>query len=75
MEEQLAVVMAFMPPVVQQIMALVGLILAFLLGIVYITPSPHDDAWVESKLMSVPILGSLLRAIVSLSPLQKKPKL
>jgi len=59
----------------------IGLVIASALGglvvigqaVVTITPSTADDAAWE-KLMSIPILGGILKAIASFAPIQKKPK-
>ena len=53
--------------------ALAGLGTLVVLGqtVVLLTPSKADDAWL-AKLDSVPLLGSLLKALRSFAPLQKK---
>lgn len=54
-------------------MVLVALGALVVLGLAYvkITPTQDDDAWF-SKLESIPILGSLLKFLVSFSPIQRK---
>lgn len=58
------------PMVGYVLMALGGLVV---LGSAYvkITPTQDDDAWF-AKLEAIPILGSLLQALVAFSPFQRK---
>lgn len=66
----LAWVQTVSPIVSYVLMALGGLVV---LGATYVklTPTQDDDAWF-AKLEAIPILGTLLQALVAFSPFQRK---
>lgn len=67
------VVLAGLHPAVAWVLMGLGALVVIGMAVVAITPSQADDAWVE-KVKSVPVLGQLLLALQSFSPIQKKPK-
>jgi len=60
-------------PVIYTILSVVGTLV--ILGQVYValTPSPDDDNWVASLENKV-LIGDILKAVRSFSPIQRKPK-
>jgi hypothetical protein len=57
------------------ILASLGGLVVIAQGVVAITPSLEDDAWLDSKVLSMPVLGGFLKALAKMAPIQKKPKL
>lgn len=66
-------VLAGLHPVVGYILMGLGALVVIGLGVVAITPSQEDDAFVE-KMKAIPVLGQLLLALQNFSPIQKKPR-
>lgn len=55
------------------ILEILGGLVVVGLGVVAVTPSQADDAFV-AKMNSIPVLGALILAVQKFSPIQKKPK-
>lgn len=58
-------------PSVALILAALGALVVFAQAIVLISPSKSDDA-VLDKIMAVPVVGALVKALVSFAPIQRK---
>lgn len=58
-------------PWIPLVLALLGILVIAGQAVVVITPSQADDAAV-SKLLSVPILGGVLKALAEMAPIKKK---
>jgi len=60
-------------PIVPIVLAGLGALVVVGQAYVAITPSEKDDAWFE-KLEGIPLVGSLIKALKSFSPIQRKKK-
>ncbi len=58
-------------PIVGLVLAALGILVVVGAAVVALTPSKSDDAAYE-KIMGIPILGPLLKALSAFSPIQKK---
>ena len=58
-------------PVILLPLCFLGLLVVVGMAVVALTPSKSDDAWIDS-LMNKPVIGPVLKAIASFSPVQKK---
>lgn len=71
--EELIAKMSALSPWMPIVLMILGALVVAGGVVVSVTPSTEDDAAWE-KLMNVPILGSVLKALASFSPIQKTPK-
>lgn len=73
MEEQALAVLASLHPVVAVVLAVLGLVVVVSQAVVLLTPSTKDDEFWE-KMLAVPFLGGIIKALAVRAPIQKKPK-
>lgn len=59
-------------PLVPVVLAVLGSLSVLGAAYVKLTPSTADDAW-YAKLEAIPMVGSLLKVLVSFSPISRKP--
>jgi hypothetical protein len=69
--ESVIAMLAGLHPVVPQVLAALGGLVVLGQAYVAITPSQDDDAWF-AKLEAIPVLGSVLVALKSFAPIQRK---
>jgi len=69
--ESMLIVLASLHPLVPVILAVLGGLVVLGQAYVAITPTQSDDAWF-AKLEAIPVLGSLLAALKSFAPIQRK---
>lgn len=69
--EQFLEMLAGLHPVIPVVLAVLGSLVLIGQAYVAITPSQDDDAWF-AKLEAVPLLGTLLKALKSFAPIQRK---
>ena len=58
-------------PAVKYVLMIMGSLAVVGAAYVKITPTQDDDAWF-AKLESIPVLGSLLKALLAFSPISRK---
>lgn len=58
-------------PWVKYILISIGGLVIVAQGVVLITPSPLDNAFVD-KILNIPVLGGLLKALGKMAPIKKK---